>query len=131
MKILVIGSGGREHAICATLQRTSGTRLQLFCAPGNAGIAQSAESIPIKVDDRNALLSFAESQQIDLTIVGPAVPLAAGLVDLFADRGADSRTGSEAAHSSPARPSPKPSWIGIQSNRALSRSDFFDEAEAG
>ena len=87
MKILVIGSGGREHAICSTLQRTSGTRLQLFCAPGNAGIAQSAERVPIKADDSNALLSFAETQQIDLTIVGPEVPLAAGMVDLFADRG--------------------------------------------
>jgi len=87
MKILVIGAGGREHAICSTLQRTSGTRLQLFCAPGNAGIAQSAERVPIKVDDSRVLLSFAETQQIDLTIVGPEVPLAAGLVDLFEDRG--------------------------------------------
>jgi phosphoribosylamine--glycine ligase len=87
MKILVIGSGGREHAICSTLQRTAGTRVQLFCAPGNAGIAQSAESIPIKADDGVGLLSFAESQQIDLTIVGPEVPLAAGVVDLFAGCG--------------------------------------------
>ena len=86
MKILVIGSGGREHAICSTLQRTSGERLQLFCAPGNAGIAQIAEGVPLKIDDSVALLSFAEGQQIDLTIVGPEGPLAAGLVDVFADR---------------------------------------------
>ncbi|HEX3083810.1 MAG TPA: phosphoribosylamine--glycine ligase, partial [Pyrinomonadaceae bacterium] len=86
MKILVIGSGGREHAICATLQRTSGNPLRLFCAPGNAGIAQSAECVSINTDDSNALLSFAESQQIDLTIVGPEAPLANGLVDIFADR---------------------------------------------
>jgi phosphoribosylamine---glycine ligase len=87
MKILVIGSGGREHAICSTLQRTSGQRLQLFCAPGNAGIAENAKTIPIKINDGGALLSFAEEQQIDLTIVGPEGPLADGLVDLFADRG--------------------------------------------
>jgi phosphoribosylamine---glycine ligase len=87
MKILVIGSGGREHAICSTLQRTSGNRLQLFCAPGNAGIAENAKTIPIKINDNDALLSFAEEQRIDLTIVGPEGPLADGLVDLFADRG--------------------------------------------
>src|SRR4051812_14308017 len=87
MKILVIGSGGREHAICSTLQRTSRDRLQLFCAPGNAGIAQSAECVPIKVDDSHALLSFAETQQIDLTIIGPEAPLAEGLADHFDDRG--------------------------------------------
>ena len=87
MKILVIGSGGREHAICSTLQRTSRERRQLFCAPGNAGIAEYAKTIPIKINDSNALLSFAEEQQIDLTIVGPEAPLADGLVDLFADRG--------------------------------------------
>ena len=86
IKILVIGSGGREHAICSTLQRTSGGGGQLFCAPGNAGIAQIAEGIPIRIDDSGALLSFAEERQIDLTIVGPEAPLAAGLVDLFADR---------------------------------------------
>src|SRR5436190_9686234 len=87
MKILVVGSGGREHAICATLQRTSSTPLQLFCAPGNAGIAQTAACIPIKVDDSHALRSYAETKAIDLTIVGPEGPLAAGLVDLFAERG--------------------------------------------
>jgi len=87
MKILVVGSGGREHAICATLQRTSRTPLQLFCAPGNAGIAQTAACIPIKVDDSRALRSYAETEAIDLTIVGPEGPLAAGLVDLFAERG--------------------------------------------
>lgn len=86
MKILVIGSGGREHAICATLQRTSRERPQIFCAPGNAGIAQNANTISIKSDDSDALLSFAEEQQIDLTIVGPEAPLAAGLVDRFENR---------------------------------------------
>src|ERR1041385_6543003 len=86
MKILVIGSGGREHAICSTLQRTTGRPLQVFCAPGNAGIAETAKTIPIKINESDALVSFAEEQQIDLTIVGPEAPLADGLVDLFADR---------------------------------------------
>ncbi|HEY0349459.1 MAG TPA: phosphoribosylamine--glycine ligase, partial [Pyrinomonadaceae bacterium] len=87
MKILVIGSGGREHAICWALQRTSSERLQLFCAPGNAGIAQIAECVSINVNDGAALASFAEASKIDLTMVGPEAPLAAGLVDTFEGRG--------------------------------------------
>ena len=87
MKILVIGSGGREHAICWALQRTSSERLQLFCAPGNAGIAQIAECVPVNVNDGAALASFAEASKIDLTMVGPEAPLAAGLVDTFEGRG--------------------------------------------
>jgi phosphoribosylamine--glycine ligase len=87
MKILVIGSGGREHAICWALQRISSERLQLFCAPGNAGIAQLAERVPINVNDGAALASFAEASKIDLTMVGPEAPLAAGLVDMFEGRG--------------------------------------------
>src|SRR6185369_4398531 len=83
MRILVIGSGGREHAICATLQRTSSGCVQLFSAPGNAGIAQIAECVPIKVEDQRRLLSFAEETKIDLTVVGPEAPLADGLVDAF------------------------------------------------
>ena len=87
MKILVIGSGGREHAICATLRRTSATPAQLFCAPGNAGIAQLAECVAIKVEDQQGLLAFAKEKEIDLTIVGPEAPLASGLVDVFEDNG--------------------------------------------
>jgi phosphoribosylamine---glycine ligase len=87
MKILVIGSGGREHAICWALQHTSSERLQLFCAPGNAGIAEIAECVPINVDDGPALASFAEESKVDLTMVGPEAPLAAGLVDTFEGRG--------------------------------------------
>src|SRR3989442_3608704 len=87
MKILVIGSGGREHAICWALQRTSSERLQLFCAPGNAGIARIAECVPININDHYELASFAEASRIDLTVVGPEAPLAAGLVDTFEDRG--------------------------------------------
>jgi phosphoribosylamine--glycine ligase len=83
MKILVIGSGGREHAICDTLRRTSTKSAELFCASGNAGIAQIAECVPIKVEDQQALLAFAKDKEIDLTVVGPEAPLASGLVDAF------------------------------------------------
>ena len=83
MRILVIGSGGREHAICWTLKRTSLEPVDLFCAPGNAGIAQVAECVPIQVDDLSALANYAEQSNIELTMVGPEAPLAAGIVDEF------------------------------------------------
>src|ERR1051326_1628705 len=87
MRILVIGSGGREHAVCATLQRTAVAAVQLFCAPGNAGIAQVAECVQVRPDDHGALLSFAAEKEIELTVVGPEAPLAAGLVDEFEQHG--------------------------------------------
>ncbi len=87
MRVLMIGSGGREHAILWTLKRTSGVSLDLFCAPGNAGIAQLAECVPAAVDDHDALVRLAQSLRIDLTIVGPEGPLAAGLVDEFERQG--------------------------------------------
>ena len=83
MKILIIGSGGREHAIGWALQHTSSEIVQLFCAPGNAGIAQIAECVPLSVNDRSSLASFAEESKIDLTVVGPEAPLALGIVDEF------------------------------------------------
>ena len=83
MKILVIGSGGREHAICRTLQKTATQPLELFCAPGNAGIAQLAKCFSIPVSDNRALAAFAEENRIDLTMVGPEAPLADGIVDIF------------------------------------------------
>ena len=87
MKILVVGSGGREHAICWALQHTSTDRPQLFCAPGNAGIAQVAQCVPVKASDGQNLASFAEKSGIDLTMVGPEAPLAEGVVELFEQRG--------------------------------------------
>jgi phosphoribosylamine--glycine ligase len=87
MRILVVGSGGREHALLWALRRNATQPLQLFCAPGNAGIAQIAECVPISVNDIPALLSFSEKAQIDLNIVGPEAPLAAGIVDEFEARG--------------------------------------------
>jgi phosphoribosylamine---glycine ligase len=87
MKGLVIGSGGREHAILWTLKRTSAVPLELYCAPGNGGIAQLAECVPIAVTDHSSLMEFASSKGIDVTIVGPEGPLAAGIVDEFERNG--------------------------------------------
>ena len=86
MRILVIGSGGREHAICWALKKHSVEPVELFCAPGNAGIAQVAECIPIPVNDLSSLANYAEQSNIDLTMVGPEAPLAAGIVDEFESR---------------------------------------------
>src|SRR5882724_884212 len=87
MKILLIGSGGREHALIWALQKTAARQLQLFCAPGNAGIAQIARCVPIGADDLSTLAAFAGESGIDLTMVGPEAPLAAGLVDEFERQG--------------------------------------------
>jgi phosphoribosylamine--glycine ligase len=83
MKILVIGSGGREHALIWALQRNAARPLDLFCAPGNAGIAQLARCVRIGADDSSGLATFARESGIDLTMVGPEAPLAAGIVDQF------------------------------------------------
>jgi phosphoribosylamine--glycine ligase len=83
MKILIVGSGGREHAIAWAIQQTSSERVTLYCAPGNAGIAMSAEIVPVSVMDSDRLAAFAQEERIDLTFVGPEAPLAAGLVDSF------------------------------------------------
>lgn len=86
MKMLVIGSGGREHAIVKALRR-SPLVSKIWCAPGNAGIAQDAECVPIKADDLNGLLRFAREQSVTLTIVGPEQPLVLGIVDVFRAQG--------------------------------------------
>src|SRR5215216_7938040 len=86
-KVLIIGSGGREHAIVWAIRNTAVAPIEIFCAPGNAGIAQNAQTLNISVDDHEGLVSFARSNSIDLTFVGPEAPLAAGIVDLFAERG--------------------------------------------
>jgi phosphoribosylamine---glycine ligase len=86
MNILVIGSGGREHAIVWALSRSAGLK-KLFCAPGNPGIARLAEIVPINPTDRQALLEFARKEDVDLTVVGPEQPLAEGIVDLFLENG--------------------------------------------
>ena len=86
MKILVLGSGGREHALVWKL-RQSPRVTAVFCAPGNAGIAQLATCVPIKITDHAALAQFAKDERIDLTVVGPDDALAAGIVDFFSARG--------------------------------------------
>jgi phosphoribosylamine--glycine ligase len=83
MRILVIGSGGREHALAWKL-RQSPHASRIFCAPGNAGTGEIAENVPIRASDLQALVGFAKENRIDLTVVGPDDPLAAGIVDLFA-----------------------------------------------
>jgi phosphoribosylamine--glycine ligase len=88
MNLLVIGSGGREHALCRTLRlNASGARPRIFCAPGNAGIALDAECVPVGATDVTALADFAESVGVDLTIPGGEASLAAGLADEFRRRG--------------------------------------------
>lgn len=86
MKILVIGSGGREHAIVDALARSPKAE-KIYCAPGNAGIARQAECVALKDTDVEGLLAFALEQQIDLTVVGPEAALAAGVVDRFQQEG--------------------------------------------
>lgn len=82
MKILVIGSGGREHALTWKL-RESQLMEEIYCAPGNAGIAQEGECCPVDVSKPQALLELARDLKVDLTVVGPEAPLVAGVVDLF------------------------------------------------
>ena len=82
MKILVIGSGGREHALVWKLA-SSPRVTKLYCAPGNAGISQQATCVPISATDLAGLKKFAEEKAIDLTVVGPEAPLALGIADLF------------------------------------------------
>lgn len=82
MKVLVIGGGGREHALVWKLSQSSRVT-KLFCAPGNAGISKIAECLNIKADDISSLVNFAKYEGIDLTVVGPEAPLTAGIADAF------------------------------------------------
>jgi phosphoribosylamine--glycine ligase len=86
MKILVLGSGGREHALVWKLKQ-SPRATKLFCAPGNAGTASIATNVPVPITDHAGLLKFALDEKIDLTVVGPDDALAAGIVDLFQKNG--------------------------------------------
>lgn len=86
MKILVVGGGGREHAICWKLSKEANVD-KIYCAPGNAGISSIAECVNIGDSDIENLLKFAKENKIDLTIVGPEIPLVAGIVDKFEKEG--------------------------------------------
>ena len=86
MKVLVIGSGGREHAICRSFSKSPRVT-QLFCAPGNAGISEIAECVQIQHDEIEDLAEFASENGIDITFVGGETSLALGIVDEFESRG--------------------------------------------
>ncbi len=86
MKVLVVGSGGREHALVWKIAQSPRVT-KVYCAPGNAGISGQACIVPIKANDLKGLLGFAIKEEIDLTVVGPEEPLAKGIVDLFESKG--------------------------------------------
>src|SRR5215472_18054712 len=86
MRILVIGGGGREHALVWKIAQSPLVN-KIYCAPGNAGIAKLAECVSLPPVDLEGLAHFAEAQRIDLTVVGPEAPLIAGIVDRFEARG--------------------------------------------
>ena len=80
MKVLIVGSGGREHAIAASVAKSTKVD-KIYCAPGNAGIGSLAECVPIGAMEFDKIISFAKEKDIDLTIVGMDDPLVGGLVD--------------------------------------------------
>ena len=86
MEVLVVGSGGREHALVWKIAQSPLVR-RIYCAPGNPGIAQLAQCVPIGAEDVEALLSFAREKKIGLTVVGPEGPLSKGIVDAFEGEG--------------------------------------------
>ncbi len=86
MKVLVVGGGGREHALVWKIAQSPKVS-KVYCAPGNAGISEQATLVPIKANDLKGLLDFALKEKIDLTVVGPEEPLTRGIVDLFESKG--------------------------------------------
>lgn len=86
MKVLVVGSGGREHTLCWKIAQSKKVD-KIYCAPGNAGISQIAECIDIKAEDIKKITEFAEKEKIDITVVGPEAPLVLGLSDLLIEKG--------------------------------------------
>ncbi len=86
MKVLVVGGGGREHALVWKIAQSPLVE-RIYCAPGNPGTAKLATNIPVKVEEIDKLLGFAKSEGVDLTVVGPELPLSLGIVDLFREYG--------------------------------------------
>ena len=86
MKVLIVGGGGREHAIAYSVSKSSKVT-KIYCAPGNAGIAELAECVPIGAMEFDKLVDFAKETQIDLVIVGMDDPLVGGLIDCFEEAG--------------------------------------------
>ena len=91
MKVLVVGSGGREHAIVTSVAKSPRVD-KIYCAPGNAGIAALAECVPIGAMEFDKLVAFAKEQAIDFTIVGMDDPLVGGIVDVFEAEGLDRKS---------------------------------------
>ena len=86
LRVMVVGGGGREHAIVWKLAQSPRTAA-LFCAPGNAGTSEVAENLPIRPTDTEAVVAFAQERQIDLVVIGPEEPLAVGIADRLTDAG--------------------------------------------
>ena len=86
MKVLIVGSGGREHAIAYSVAKSSKVD-KIYCAPGNAGIGQIAECVDITAMEFDKLAAFAKEKEIDLTIIGMDDPLVGGIVDVFEEQG--------------------------------------------
>ena len=98
MKVLVVGGGGREHALCWKIAR-SPLLTELLCAPGNAGTAQVARNVDVAADDVKGVVRLAREEGVELVVVGPEDPLCAGMADALRDAGIDvfgpGRRGSE------------------------------------
>ena len=86
MKVLVIGGGGREHALVWSLKKSAAVT-EVLCAPGNGGIAEIARCLPVDVNNLAALVALVEAERPELTVIGPEVPLALGMVDELERRG--------------------------------------------
>src|SRR5439155_1196523 len=86
MKVLVVGKGGREHALVWKLAQSPRAE-RVYCAPGNAGTAEDGINVPIEANDLDRLVRFARKESIGLTVVGPEEPLALGIVDIFQKAG--------------------------------------------
>src|SRR5258708_33734292 len=86
MKVLILGSGGREHALAWAIKRSKRVT-EVVCAPGNGGIAQVARCVAVNLRDLDAMVRLAEAEKPDLTIVGPELPLSLGIVDALQARG--------------------------------------------
>ncbi len=89
MKVLVVGSGGREHAIAREIAKSPKCDL-LLCAPGNPGMAELGECVPVKADDLDGIVALAKERGIDFVVVGPEGPLVAGLTDRLSEAGVPS-----------------------------------------
>ena len=100
MNILLLGSGGREHALAWKLAASPLVE-RLFCAPGNAGIARDCEVVALDIADHAAVIAFCKAQNIDLVVVGPEAPLCAGIVDDLAAAGIKAFGPSRAAAPTP------------------------------